>query len=147
MMATMRTHLRLTAVGVLAAALTVGAGAAALSKKEFIKAADDICRQGDLLSEELVSETFPDPGSDPTQEQLDEYIAGIVPIIQQQHDAIEALPEPSADRKKIKKLLKTLQRELDVVEADPQAALESGAEPFAKSFKLAKGYGMKVCGE
>ena len=149
--------LRWMTVGALAVTMTMGTTAVAgatisaeseLSKKEFIKAADDLCRQADEILNEVVSspELSPPDGGSPTPQQIEDFVEEhLIPVYQQVHDSIEALPEPDADTAKIKKLLKALQKELVALEDDPQA-VATVKGPFPKSGKLAKKYGFKVCG-
>jgi hypothetical protein len=138
------------AVGIVGGSAVASTGDGAdtqLTKKQFIKVADDACRQGDTLASEAYNEVFPAASvSTTTPAQIDAFAQRLVPILQQEHDSIAALRPPSADKAKVKKLLKTLQRELDALAADPQAALTSPAGPLPKASKLAKKYGFKVCG-
>jgi hypothetical protein len=117
-----------------------------LSKKAFVKAADDICRQADVLFDEIIDEHFADLPEDqePEPAEVEAFVEDVLPILEQEFDSIGALPAPKADKKKIKALLDTAQDELDALADDPSLAY---GDPLEKSGKLARKYGFKVCGD
>ena len=134
----------------LAMAFAVSAGAAQggpLSKADYIVAADNVCRQADQLREEAASDAFAEtqPGQEPTSDQYAEYVAGITPINDQQLDSLRSLPAPKADRKKLKKIYKLVEKAFDKIAADPNLILTIDAV-FAKADKAAQKYGFLVCG-
>lgn len=114
-----------------------------LSKAAFIKAADKICAAANV---EITQVTDQDIGNtqNPTSAQLEQFVRDFVPLLQQEHDDIAALPPPKTGRQKIKKILNTFQKEIDAIDQDPQE-LVSG-EGLSKSRRLAHAYGFKVCG-
>lgn len=139
-----------TALGMLlTVALATSAGAArpALDKDEYIVAADNICAQADQLRDEAAQDVFAalPEGSEPTFDQLSEYVAGITPINDQQLDGLRALPAPDADAKKLKKIYKKVEKAFDAIVDDPNVLL-TGPDPFAKPNKAAQKYGFEVCG-
>ena len=117
-----------------------------LPKKAFIKEADKICLQAQTLQNDAANQYFADlgPNQTPDAATLEAFWGESGPVVQQEIDSIRALPAPSADKKRIKKILDAVQRGLDAVTEDVTVLL-SGA-PFAKADKLAQAYGFKVCG-
>jgi hypothetical protein len=145
-------RVRATAICVVLGLLVAGvfsgtALAGELSKKDFIKAGDNICRQADQLREEAAATAFADvlTGEQPTAEQMTAYVAAIDPINRQQLDGLRQLPVSSDEKKKVKKILKAVEKAFDAIADDPEALL-SGDDPFVKADKLARKYGFKVCG-
>ncbi len=118
-----------------------------LSKKDYIKAGDNICRQANQLRDESAATAFADVanGEQPTAEQMAAYVTAIDPINRQQLDGLRQLPVTSGEKKKVKKIYKAVEKAFDAIVDDPGALL-TGADPFAKADKLARKYGFKVCG-
>jgi hypothetical protein len=125
----------------------VAAQGGPLSKKDYIVAADNVCRQADQLRDEAAQSAFAEtqPGQEPTSDQLAEYVAGITPINDQQLDSLRALPAPRADRKKVKKIYKLVEQAFDKIAGDPNLILTIDVV-FAKANKAAQKYGFHVCG-
>jgi len=128
-------------------ALSSVAAAGELSKKEYIKAGDDICRQAKELRDDAAQTLFADlpAGQDPTSDQLAQYVQNIEPINQQEIDSLRDLPVPDGDEKRLKKLYKLVQAAFNTIADDPDLLLEADAV-FAKANKAANKYGFKVCG-
>jgi hypothetical protein len=120
-----------------------------LSKPEYIKAADNICRQSQILLDEVGQALYADVpnGQDPTPEQFDAIGPEVEPILTQEIDSLRALPAPKADAKKLKKLYKLVEKGYNEIIDNP--SLLGGTEPPAvlkKASKKAAAYGFKVCG-
>ncbi len=132
---------------------TVGAGSVAaasvearpLPVKTWKKTANDICRQSDLLRGEIADEVFAEVPSDgqPSLELMTSYVEQIAPVVQQQIDSIDALQEPTNLRKKVKRMLRTAQEELDALVADPSIGVE--ANPFSATELAAQKLQLKQC--
>lgn len=141
---------RITAAALCAAALVTMAGPTAgaadqLTKPEFIAAADKLCTDTDqFLFYVTVSLTEDGQTTPPSDAQIEEFAQYLVSSYRELIGEIRQLEEPKADRVAIKRLLKTLSKEIDAIEDDP-LTLRSGA-PFPKSGTLAKRYGFKTCG-
>jgi hypothetical protein len=142
---------RLVVAALCAAGLVALAGPAAsaggeLTKAEFIAAADELCTDTDQYLS-FVTLTLTEEGQDlsvpPTDAQLAAFTDVLVPAYRDLIDDLRALDEPRADRAKIKKLLKTLSKEVTAIEDDP---LLLRKDPLPKSSKLAKRYGFEACG-
>ena len=120
-----------------------------LSKKAFIKAADNICKQGDTLVALAAVDAFGGlgPNQKPSADQLKSFVDNGGSAFQQEIDSLRALPAPSADVKKLKKLFKLVQKGFNKLLADP-SLLVNGPKPkeLTDASKQAKAYGFKVCG-
>lgn len=145
---TVRPIITLLLLGALATVPTT-AGASVEAKplpvKTWKKVTNDICRQGDLLLEEIADEVFAEvpPDGQPSLELMTAFVEQAAPVVQQRIDSIDALREPTKLRKKVKQLLATAQDELDAFVADPAIGLE--ANPFSAT-ELASGkLGLQQC--
>jgi hypothetical protein len=130
------------------AAVFVGVAAAGepLSKKQFLKKANAICRD---VAEELdaaAEEAFAgvDENEVPPPEALAAFAQDAVPVLRAGIEEIGALEPPRADRKKVDKILKAYTEQTNALEVDPNA-LATVEDLSNKADKLAKKYGLKAC--
>lgn len=113
-----------------------------MSERQWRKTANSICREVDTLASEASNQAFAGVGPDeqPSLEQMTAFVTAIEPIVQQQIDSIDALKEPVRLKKRVAKLVKTAQEELDALVADPIRGLEgnpfSGASLASTKLKL-----------
>lgn len=147
--------------GVLAVALSlVGCGGggsdpstSSLSKAEFIKKADAICKAGGKRTQSeftaYVEEKKISAKNEPTPAQFAEVSDEIqIPAYKRQVGEIRALGVPAGEEEQITALLDALDVGIEKIEdADPQEALESSNKMFAEADDLAEAYGLKVCGQ
>jgi hypothetical protein len=126
---------------------TGGPGDEPLSKEEFIKAADGICRQGDQEINREAGRTF---GNErPSQQAQEDFVTDtVLPNIQAQVDGIRALTPPEGDEDQVTAILDAAQRAIDETEDDPSALTQEGggSDPFAEANRLAQDYGLTACG-
>jgi TRAP-type uncharacterized transport system substrate-binding protein len=124
-----------------------GVTGAPLTKEEFIKQADAICKTGNDTVDQAAEQVF--GGQQPTPEQVEQVANDtVIPAIQQEHDDIAALTPPAGDEDEVQAILDALSSALDAVKADPQVLVASdNAGPFAEANQLAQDYGLKVCGQ
>jgi len=142
----------LLSVGLATAAFAgVASAGEELSKKEFQKGANAICKvanegiEAAFIAAGFSEETFSED-TGPTAEQIQAAVAGAAPIFRAALDEISALEGPSAYQKKVDKLLDQYNKVVDVVEEDPVSSFsEDGPDPFAKPNKQAKKLGLKQC--
>jgi hypothetical protein len=124
-------------------------GGQALTKAEFIKQGDAICKKSNAQIEEEANEFAEENGIDknnPEQAQEEEVIATIVaPAVRSQAEAIAALGAPSGEEETVDTLVAAVEEGTEKMEADPKAVFE-GKDPLVKGSKLAKEFGFKVCG-
>lgn len=146
---TIRMFVCLFACSAVVGSAPAAAGAAVPGKplpvKTWRKTANDICRQSGILLGEIGDEVFVDlpPDEQPSLELMTTYVQQIEPVVQQQIDSIDALPEPKNLRKKVSRLLATTQRELDALVDDPSTGLE--ANPFSATVLASKKLELKQC--
>ncbi len=122
----------------------------ALTKAEFLKKGNAICKKGNQQINKVANQTFtkkkypngPPPKSVQTKFATDT----LVPSIQQQIDGVKALGAPTGDEAKVKAIVDSAQSALDKAKADPTILLQNSTDPFAKSNKITKAYGLTVCG-
>ncbi|MCW2766172.1 MAG: hypothetical protein JWO11_2131 [Nocardioides sp.] len=117
------------------------AAAAALSKADFSSQANAICATGtqtiDAASAAL--------GDSTSSADIEAFVTEtVIPSVQGQHDAIEALGAPAGDEDEVAALLAALQTGIDALSADP-AAITTGS-PFDEANQLATAYGLTDCG-
>jgi hypothetical protein len=133
-------------VGALALAVALPAGAASpLSPADFRRTANGICRQGHELRAELAAQSVADlAGTLPSGGDLAAFVEQYRSIVQQQVDALHALPAPRALKSKVDKMLAAAETALKRIVADP-ALLGGEADPFAKTLARARALGLSEC--
>ncbi len=134
---------------ILACALVVGCGgdsssdssaAAPLSKSEFIAQADAICENGSAeLADAAKSAGLSQSSS---EDDFNAFINDeVLPNIQQQADAIDALGAPEGDEDAVQAIVDSLNTAVTETQQDPNS------NAFTESNKLAQAYGLKKCGQ
>lgn len=121
-----------------------------LSKAEFIKQGDEICKssskQIESEAEEFAKENKVDT-SNPTKKQQEEVIEEVVaPGLRNEADELEALGTPKEDAAKAEAVLSALDSGVSEVE-DEAAAVLSSSNPLEKASRLAGEFGFKSCGQ
>ncbi len=142
------------AAGVLLVALVAGCGSSSdsssLTKAEFIKQADQICAKGEK-SIESGAEKFAEENNvdteKPTKGQQEEVIKTVVaPEIRKQAEEINDLGAPKGEEPEVEAIVTAVEEGADELESKPAQLIE-GKNPLEAGSKLAKEYGLKVCGE
>jgi len=115
-----------------------------LSEQQWRKQANVICKQSNKDLNSMSAEAFAGlgPNDQPTAEQYAAFIEQGGPSIRASLASIDALNEPKALKKDVKKMLGATLAALAVLEADPSADSDA---VFAKPTKLFKRLGL-VCG-
>lgn len=121
-----------------------------LSKAEFIKQGDEICKssskQIETEAEEFAEENNVDT-SNPTKKQQEEVIEEIVaPGLRNEADELEALGTPKEDGDKAEAVLAALDSGVSEIEDEAGVVLGS-SNPLEKASKLADEFGFKTCGQ
>jgi hypothetical protein len=125
---------------------------ASLTKAEFIKQGDAICKKGNKEIEEgfesFAKENNLPQNKEPNKAQGKELVETvIVPDIKAQAEGIRALGAPSGDEAQVSAMLDSLDEGIEAAEEDPEALFAAKSDPFASANKQAKEYGLKVCGQ
>ena len=138
------------------AALVAGCGggdsdtSASLTKAEFIKQADAICEEGNESINVAVDEFAEEKGTTTqkmTKKQQEEFVEQVIAgDIRSQAEEIDALGAPDGDEGQIEAMVEAVEDGADEIEEEPKV-LFGKANPLAEGTKLAKEYGLKVCGE
>ena len=141
-------RLRLFIAGTLGAVVLLsasGALAAPLSEPKWRKQGNAICKQTNKEIDEIGNEVFPDLGQDrePSAEEAAAFVEQFVPAIEGAVSSIDALKEPAALKKDVKKFKAEVTQALAALEADPLTFVDT--DPLAKATKLAKKLGLKEC--
>lgn len=120
-----------------------------LTKTEFIKQGDAICKKGNDQSEKEAEEFAEENGftlEKASDEQLEEAVAEVlVPNLNQQAEEIDALGAPEGDEEQVEEIIVSLEGAADEIEDDPKIVFDG--EVLKEPSELAEDYGFKVCGE
>lgn len=123
-----------------------------LTKAEFIKQGDAICKEGNEEIEEGFEEyaeenDLPKNKEPSTEDGIEVTETVILPNVQQQAEEIRELGAPEGDEDQVDELLTSLEDAVAEGEDDPEALFSGDTDPFADVNQLANDYGFKVCGE
>src|SRR5438270_5181613 len=120
----------------------------ALTKAEFLKKGNAICKKGNQQINQVAHKVFPNQKARPSRAQVTKFATGtIIPSVQSQISGVKALGAPKGDEAKVNAIVTTAQAALDRDKKDPLVLTTSSQmDPFAKANKLAKAYGLTVCG-
>lgn len=131
---------------------TGDSSAAALTKAEFIKQADKVCKDGEEALEAEAEEFAEDNDIDmenPTEEQKEEVVLDVVgPALHKQGEELAALGAPEGEEEKVEALVDALESGADEIEGDPKIVIEGKDNPpLEEASELAGDYGLTECGE
>jgi hypothetical protein len=142
-------RIKVFVAGALVAAVVVGTGVASakpLSERQWRRQADAVCKQVGKDLDELGSQVAPELGQNeqPSVEQFAAFMDQAGPVFEQALAAIDALNEPKALKKDVKKFEVATAAAVTRLQADP-SLLAGSADPFAKANKIARRLGLKSC--
>lgn len=124
-------------------------GGEVLTKAEFIKQGDEICKQGEArLAEEATkyAEENEVDTENPTKAQQEGVLSEVVgPALLRQAEEIGELGAPSGDEEQAEEIVESLEKGAREIEDNP-ALLREGTNPIEDASQLAKEYGFKACG-
>lgn len=119
-----------------------------LTKAQFIKRADAICRKGtdEAIRGYKAYLQRTEPSRAKARAEAPEFVNTVlVPAFEKQIDQVSSLGAPSADKKEIAAVLEALKIGLGNAREDPWKYVSS-LNPFAKASRLGRAYGFDVCG-
>jgi hypothetical protein len=123
-----------------------------LTKAEFLKQGNAICRKGNAKIESEFEEFAEkhhfkenEKPSEPVLEEATETI--LVPAISGQVEEIRALGTPEGDEGEVDKILSGAEEAVKEAEEDPVAFAEEESPKLTQVNKEARAYGLTVCGE
>ncbi|MCB0857302.1 MAG: hypothetical protein KDB57_04175 [Solirubrobacterales bacterium] len=115
-----------------------------LSNSELIAQADQICTDYNEQLDTMNEEAALDENS--SRQEIATYISDdLVPLYQEQVDELRSLNPNEEDAAAYNDIVDTLESELQVVEDDPEAAIDA-EDPFAGATAKAQDFGLEVCG-
>jgi hypothetical protein len=119
----------------------------ALTKAEFLKKGNAICKKGNQQIGAAAQKLFPKSKGKPSAAQLNKFATGtIIPAVQGQINQIKALGAPKGDEAKVKAIVDAAQSALDKGKKDPALLTANGPGPFKQANQLTTSYGLTVCG-
>jgi hypothetical protein len=117
-----------------------------ITKAEFLKKGNAICKKGNREINQGAHKFF-GKGKKPGHGAMIKFATGtLIPSVQRQISGVKALGAPKGDEAKVKEIVTTAQAALDRGKKDPNLLVSNKRDPFAKSNKLTKAYGLKACG-
>lgn len=130
---------------------TESTSTSSLTKAAFVKQGNAICAKTEKEIIEgvgrFVKEGNPLKPKPLTEKQLAEIAERVlVPKVRRQIDEIRALGIPSGDEQEVEAFFAAAEEALKETEEDPSLFGKGGAGPFAEANKLAREYGLTVCG-
>lgn len=139
--------IKLTGV-VLAAVVLVGTAGCGgsdkkpLSKSEYVRQGNAICKKGNKKIEAAASKFK----GEPSPKELEKFATDdLVPSVEDQVKQLRDLEPPKADKDTVEKIYKQVDAGVSKVKADP-STLTKTPDPFGKANKAARSYGLTVCG-
>jgi hypothetical protein len=144
--------------GVLAVTLIVAgcggggdeASTSAISKAAFAKKAEAICQKGSERAAAAFVSFLKKQKSDarhPSQADEEELVGKVlVPSVKREVKEFRALGAPSGDEDRVKAIIEALEEGVETAEDDPEAVASSSDAVFGIASRLAKEYGLEVCG-
>jgi hypothetical protein len=122
---------------------------AALTADQWATQADAICAQGDKDQQAAIQDFFQQQGipanQQPSDAQLEQLATDvIIPTIEQQINAIKALPVPEDEADQVNAFLDQADSDLAALKDDP-SQITGNANPFADTAQLAGDLGLKNC--
>jgi hypothetical protein len=121
----------------------------ALTKAEFIREANKICKKQDDKIERASQQFFADApnNQEPPPSEVAQFgEKTIFPAIQDEIDRVEALGAPAGDEEQVKQMLDAAKSGLTDLEAHPEQLEKGGAaSSFEEYQKLASAYGLDEC--
>lgn len=124
----------------------------ALTKPEFIKQADKVCKDGEEALEDE-GEKFAEENDvdieNPTDEQKEEVITEVIgPALHKQGEELAALGAPEGEEETVEAIVDALESGADEIENDPAILIEGKDNPpLEEASELASDYGLTECGE
>jgi len=153
---------RIALIGAVAVALLSGCGGGgsdttvttgSLSKEAFVKKADAICTEGnERLQKGFATYLRKNKKSiialrHPSKADYEGLIGGVlVPNLEREIKEIRALGAPDGDEQRIEAIFTAWEEGIEVSENDPEAVKHSSEAIFGIGSRLAKEYGLEVCG-
>ena len=106
--------------------------------------ANEICAQGNATIDAAGNEAFGD--GQPTKAELDQFVTDtVIPSIEDQLTALQALPVPSGDEDQVSAMLDAAEQSVADVKADPSLLTSNNTDPFADVNAQFSDYNLTEC--
>ena len=120
---------------------------AALTKPQFLKQGNAICEKGNQQINAAAQKLFGKKNKQPSKADATKFATDtLIPSIQSSINGLKALGAPKGDEAKVNAIITSAQAALDKFKKDPALVASNTAHPFKQSNKLARDYGLNVCG-
>jgi hypothetical protein len=116
----------------------------ALSKAEYVKQANAICREGQQKREAAVNEFVEEHEAKPGESRGPELIEVVLPTLKETFDELSELPAPKGDEDTVAKIIEAYEEPLGKIEENPGVAL-GYHKFFYRPDELAVDYGLEDC--
>jgi hypothetical protein len=121
---------------------------APLTKAQFLKQADEICRQGVKEKDQAVSVALKGQAAqakgEAESQQIEKLVEeAVLPAYRKIVDQLSELSPPKRDEAAVKKIVGEYESALQATEADPAKAIKKN--PFTETDEAASAYGMEAC--
>lgn len=128
---------------------TTDSATVTLTKAEFIKQGDAICKEANEENEAEAEEYAEENGftlEKASDEQLEEAVGDVlVPSLERQADELDALGAPEGDEEQVEEIVVALEDATGEIADDPSLVFEG--KTLEEPNELAKAYGFEVCGQ
>lgn len=120
----------------------------AISKAAFAKKADAVCKKGsERMASAFAKYLKTGEVTDPSQAVQEKLVGKVlVPSVKREIDELRALGAPSGDEDRVGEIIKALEEGVETAEGNPEAVAVSSDVVFGIASRLAKEYGLEVCG-
>jgi hypothetical protein len=128
---------------------TTTRAAPAISKAEFLREADRICRSGDSQIEAIGDDLYTDvpPGERPSPAEVRRFaLKVVIPRIRSEIDAIRALGAPKGDEPEVEAILEATEDGIREIRSDPEGIADGPPTGFKRAGDLSQRYGSRECG-
>jgi hypothetical protein len=121
-----------------------------LTKAEFVRQGDAICKKGISEKNRAIEESLDKLSAKQRADQatLERLLVEVaLPPVQEMAEELDDLGAPKGEKKKVAIVVDALKTALEDAEADPATALNESEEIFGRSDRLAGRYGLKACAQ
>jgi len=130
---------------------TTATSSSSLTKAQFVREANRICKQTDDKIERASKQFFADApaNEEAPPSEIEEFAQkSALPAIEDEITRIEALGAPAGDEEQVKAILDAGEQGLAKLKQNPEQIAKGGAAPALASYdKLAGSYGLDQCAE
>lgn len=126
-----------------------GSSTSSISKAAFIKKTDAVCKRGNGRMEVAFAHFLEAHKNikKPSDAEYEELVGKVlVPNIKREIKEIRAFGAPGGDEDRVDGFLEALEEGIEVAERDPKVVVASSEAIFGIPSRLAKEYGLEVCG-